>query len=222
MKNLIIIAILALSFSISFSQPSSASLLKEMNSEMNSGQGEKSPEEKELIRARYWPLIEAAIEREENAPPALGGATVSYNGDQGTFKSKGLSTAKGADAYAIVATADANAYLVRQMANGASATVTAPNVQVGMEGTIVNKYSFRELEVIITGTNAGSVYRKTFILGGSQSVTDYLLPGTYQAQIRGIGINAPPVVHNFTVNPAQTHSFNGRNVFWGLYGGSTW
>ena len=152
------------------------------------------------------------------------GATVAYQGDQGAFSGNSASIKRGSEAYATVAAADANAYLVRQMANGASATVsaTATANQVGLEGTIINKYRFQELEVKIVGTNAGNVYNKTFLLGKDQSITDYLLPGTYQATIKAVGLQGSPVIHNFTVAPHQTHSFHGKNVFWGLYGGSSW
>lgn len=152
------------------------------------------------------------------------GATVVYQGDQGAFSGSSPSVIRGADAYATVTTADANAYLVRQMANGASATVNAPATanQVGLEGMIMNKYRFQELEVKIVGTNPGNVYSRTFLLGKEQSITDYLLPGTYRATIKAIGLQGPPVIHNFAVAPQQTHSFHGKNVFWGLYGGSSW
>lgn len=171
----------------------------------------------------------ASSETPINLPPPVptpanrraNGSTVAYQGDQGAFSGNSPSVIRGADAYATVATADANAYLVRQMAKGVAATVSAPTNQVGLEGIIINKYRFQELEVKIVGTNPGNVYNKTFLLGRDQSITDYLLPGTYQATIKAIGLQGPPVIHNFVVAPHQTHSINGRNVFWGLYGGSS-
>lgn len=149
------------------------------------------------------------------------GATVAYQGDQGAFSGNSASIKRGSEAYAVVATADANAYLVRQMANGATATVSAPSNQVGLEGLIINKYRFYELEVKIVGTNAGNVYNKTFLLGKDQSITDYLLPGTYQATIKAIGVDGL-ILHNFVVAPNQVNSVHGRNVFWVIYGGSAW
>ncbi len=151
------------------------------------------------------------------------GSTVTYQGDQGAFSGNSTSVRRGSEAYATVAIADANAYLVRQMAKGASATVNAPATgnQVGLEGMIINKYRFRELEVEIVGTNPGNVYKRTFLLGKEQSITDYLLPGNYRATIKIVG-HGSPAIHNFTVAPQRTHSFHGKNVFWGLYGGSSW
>ncbi|MDD3711608.1 MAG: hypothetical protein PHP37_03355 [Patescibacteria group bacterium] len=172
----------------------------------------------------------ASSETPVNLPPPVptpasrktNGSTVAYQGDQGAFSGNSPSVIRGAEAYATVATADANAYLVRQMANGATATVSAPaNHQVGLEGTIINKYRFYELEVKIVGTNAGNVYNKTFLLGKDQSITDYLLPGTYQATIKAIGVDGI-IFHNFVVAPNQINSVNGRNVFWVIYGGSAW
>ena len=170
--------------------------------------------------------LETPIEQSNPVPAPsnrhMVGATIVHQGDQGSFSGNSLSVRKGSEAYSTVVTADANAYLVRQMANGANATVSAPNNQVGLEGLIINKYRFYELEVRIVGTNPGNVYDKTVLLGRDQSITDYLLPGTYQATIKAVGVSGSPVVSSFTVAPHQTHSVNGQNVFWGVWGGSSW
>ncbi len=237
-KLFLIIAVLFLSIMVS-GQISSDKLIKERNKEvkkiekMNIHPDDKIEEVKK-VDDFYGPLIERAMEREstptkqettkstrEARNPI--GSNISYNGDQGNYSARTISARNGAESYAIVAQADANAYLTRKVADGNSnnAKIAAPNMSVGLEGVVINKYTYQELEVRIVGINPGNTYQKVFLLGRGQSITDYLLPGVYEGSVKATNQRTPTIIR-FTVEPHRTHNVNGRDVFWGLWGGSSW
>jgi hypothetical protein len=232
----VIIAVMLITLSLS--AQNSKSLLKERNKEIKEvkevGYNPTTEAEKiESINAFYAPLIERAMEAEtKEEKPANTitdnttkrnsfGADVVYQGDQGDFSGRSVSMKNGAEAYATVSMADANAYLVRSMADGSTAKMSAPDLSVGLEGTIINKYRYQELSVKIVGVNPGNTYNKTFLLGKEQSITDYLLPGTYRAYIKGLN-NSKASAQEFIVTADKTHSVNGKNVYWGIWGGTSW
>jgi hypothetical protein len=236
----VIIAVMLITLSLS--AQNSKSLLKERNKEIEAvkevGYNPATEAEKiEAINVFYAPLIESAIkaENEKKEKPATTtvqvdnttktrssiGADVIYQGDQGSFSGKSVSVKNGAEAYATVSMADANAYLVRSMADGSTTKMSAPDLSIGMEGTIINKYRYQELEVKIVGINPGNNYNKTFLLGKDQSITDYLLPGTYRAYIKGLN-NSQASAQEFVVTADKVHNVNGKNVYWGIWGGTNW
>ncbi len=241
MKTIIVIIVMTV-MALNLNAQNSKSLLKERNKEIKEvkevGYNPATEAEKiEAINTFYAPLIEAAIkaENEKKEKPAITtvqvdnttktrssiGADVVYQGDQGSFSGKSVSVKNGAEAYATVSMADANAYLVRSMADGSTTKISAPDLSVGLEGTITNKYRYQELEVKIVGINPGNTYNKTFLIGKDQSITDYLLPGTYQAKVKGL--NDPRgSYYEFVVTADRTHNINGKDVYWGLWGGSNW
>lgn len=239
-KLFLIITVLFLSTMVS-GQISSDKLIKERNKEvkkiekMNIHPDDKIAEVKK-VDDFYGPLIERAMERESAKPTKTEptkstretrspiGSNVSYQGDQGSYSAKTISARNGAESYAIVAQADANAYLTRKVADGNSnnAKIAAPNMSVGLEGVVINKYTYQELEVRIVGINPGNTYQKVFLLGRGQSVTDYLLPGTYECSVKAANQRTPPNSIRFTVEPHRTHNVNGRDVFWAVWGGSSW
>lgn len=234
----VIIAVMLITLSLS--AQNSKSLLKERNKEIEAvkevGYNPATEAEKiEAINVFYAPLIKSAIkaENEKKEKPANTttdnttkkrnsfGADVVYQGDQGDFSGRSVSIKNGAEAYATVSMADANAYLVRSMADGSTAKMSAPDLSVGLEGTIINKYRYQELSVKIVGVNPGNTYNKTFLLGKEQSITDYLLPGTYRAYIKGLN-NSQASAQEFIVTADKIHSVNGKNVYWGIWGGTSW
>lgn len=241
MKRIIMIIAMVM-ITLGLSAQSSKSLLKERNKEIEAvkevGYNPTTEAEKiEAINVFYAPLIESAIkaENEKKEKPATTtvqvdnttktrssiGADVVYQGDQGDFSGRSVSIKNGAEAYATVSMADANAYLVRSMADGSTAKMSAPDLSVGLEGTIINKYRYQELSVKIVGVNPGNTYNKTFLLGKEQSITDYLLPGTYRAYIKGLN-NSQASAQEFIVTADKIHSVNGKNVYWGIWGGTSW
>ena len=241
MKTIIVIIVMTV-MALNLNAQNSKSLLKERNKEIKEvkevGYNPTTEAEKiESINAFYAPLIEEAIKAEnekKERPTATTvqadnttknrssiGADVVYQGDQGSFSGKSVSVKNGAEAYATVSMADANAYLVRSMADGSTAKMSAPDLSVGLEGTIINKYRYQELSVKIVGVNPGNTYNKTFLLGKEQSITDYLLPGTYRAYIKGLN-NSKASAQEFIVTADKTHSVNGKNVYWGIWGGTSW
>ncbi len=238
MKAIIVIIVMTV-IALNLNAQNSKSLLKERNKEIKEvkevGYNPATEAEKiESINAFYAPLIERAMEAEtkEEKPANTTtdnttkkrnsfGADVVYQGDQGDFSGRSVSIKNGAEAYATVSMADANAYLVRSMADGSTAKMSAPDLSVGLEGTIINKYRYQELSVKIVGVNPGNTYNKTFLLGKEQSITDYLLPGTYRAYIKGLN-NSQASAQEFIVTADKIHSVNGKNVYWGIWGGTSW
>lgn len=232
MKKVILFVVLAIVSFFSFSQVSSSELLKRRDKEIKAIEKEnirptKKAEKIEAVNIFYNPLLERAMDEEKRkteaeTPRDPMGSKVIYQGDQGNYYGKSVSAQNGAKSYAIVAQADANAYLTRQMANGASATISATPREIGLEGTIINKFRYKELVVRVEGINSGNFYKKTFLLGKDQSITDYLLPGTYKATVSTTDGIGQPTETVFTVSPEKTHFLNGNNVFWGVWGGTSW
>jgi hypothetical protein len=232
MKKIVTMFIFASFVFFSFAQTSSADLLKRRDKEIKAIEKEnirptKKAEKIEAVNFFYNPLLERAMDEEKRKAEAETprdpiGSKVVYQGDQGSYSGRSISSLNGASAYAVVAQADANAYLTRQMANGASATISATPREIGLEGTIINKFRYKELVVRVEGINSGNFYKKTFLLGKDQSITDYLLPGTYKATVSTTDGIGQPTETVFTVSPEKTHFLNGNNVFWGVWGGTSW
>jgi hypothetical protein len=239
MKNLGLILtfgiiMIMISFS-GFTQISSEDLIKERNNkieEMKKGPGNPHPDDIMAIYNRYDETIKTAIEaetkaeiaekeRKANRTPSFG-AKVEYEGDQGRFRGGSLSNKRSSEAYATVAQADANAHLTRVLADrGGSTTISAPNMDRGLEGVIINRSRYRELIVTIRGIDsANENFKKSFRLGKEQQVKTYLLPGKYEATVKSSRQN--PGTTTFSVKTHQTHNNHGNDVFFFIAGGTEW
>jgi hypothetical protein len=207
-------------------------LLKERAKEMEAAE-ELAPRAQEQrlkeINAFYKPLIAAAIEKEEEKKEKekkererIGGS-LEFEGDRGSYQGRSLSVKRGSEAYSTVVQADANAHLVRSMANGNSTTIKASSVgSVGLEGVVANRYNYgnREIKITIEGINVQ--FRKTFLLRPGQEVTEFLLPGDYNYTI--VDGNYTPKKGTFSVlqRGERTNKFGDRDVFWFVAGGRAW
>lgn len=194
----------------------------------NPGKKEKFvKKETKTVNERYDRLIAQALKGEKNEKKQeessnkrrIAGANVNFEGE-GKFSGKSLSIEKGADVYATVVTADANAYLTKKVADGLntnSSAISAPNSNIGLEGVVVNKYKYQEAQITITGYNKGNSYRKSIFLGRGQSKKEYLLPGLYSVTITANGRTSN--LEDIAVRPNQTHDYMGSPVFWFIAGG---
>ena len=229
MKKLILLLIVALSFSFSFVNAQSSKELinkraKEIRKAKKSG---ASPVEIEKIEDFYAPFIEVALTNERLPKSKNYGSAISFEGKRGTFDGGSVSLKNGADAYATVVLSEsaaeinhANARLINKMAdNMTGEKMSAPDLSLGLEGIIINRYRYQELTVTITGlTNS---FEKTYLLRKGESVVDHLLPGRYRASVKGANDRGPGF-KEFEVSPHKTNYANGTNVFWHVAGGSSW
>ena len=228
MKKVFLFLLLSSLFFTAFSQVSSADLLKKREREIKATNKENvAPEEKQAaiaaIDSFYMPLVREAIKNESNSGTKvseeknlLGETSLSYYGDRGNFSSRNYSVKNSASAYATVATADANAYFVRSMAE--KTKIKAEENSAGLEGLIINRYSYQELTVIIERTDVNTIPSQTFLLGRNQTLSVYLLPGSYKAIVKGERDSKSSETY-FTVSPIRTHNIRGQYVFWGIWGG---
>ncbi len=228
MKNLIVFLLLSSLFFTAFSQISSSDLMKKRDKEIKATNKENvAPKLKQAaiaaIDSFYMPLVREAIKNESTSGTKiseeknlLGETSLSYYGDKGNFSSRNSSVKNSASAYATVATADANAYFVRSMAE--KTKIQAEENSAGLEGLIINRYSYQELTVKIEKTDVKSIPSQTFLLGRNQTLQVYLLPGSYKATVKGERDNTPSETY-FTVSPIRTHNIRGQYVFWAVWGG---
>ncbi len=232
MKKIVLSVIVVLAFSFSFVNAQSSKELinkraKEIRKAKKSG---ASPDEIEKIENFYAPFIEVALTNEslpKYPKTRNNGSAISFEGKRGTFSGGSVSLKNGADAYATVVLSEsaaeinhANARLIDKMANNMTGEkMSAPDLSLGLEGIIINRYRYQELTVTITGlTNS---FEKTYLLRKGESVVDYLLPGRYRASVKGANDRGPGF-KEFSVTPNKTSYANGTNVFWHVAGGSSW
>lgn len=180
--------------------------------------------ESRLVNKRYDELIAQALKNEKSEKQSNGrriaGANMEIQNGQGSFSAKSPSINRGANAYATVTVADANATLIRSLSQNGN-VVSANSIRsTGLEGVVANRNRYGEMKIIIEGVNAGNSFRKTYLLNPSQSISDYLLPGRYRAIIQQNG--KTPLTEEFDVLGGQNmnHNYEGRPVFWAVWGGS--
>ncbi len=128
------------------------------------------------------------------------------------FQGGSLNVTKAADAYATVTMANANAYLISQMASGGQSTYSAPNNNMGLEGVIINKDSYQEFSVVIIGVDpSNSYYRKSLTIGKGEKTKIYLPVGKYTVTSKGDYEKEESAT--VTVYPNTVHQIYGENVF---------
>ena len=235
MKKILLSVIVVLSFSFIFvnvNAQSSKELLSKREKEIKKAKkAGASPTEIEDINAFYAPFIEMALTNEKTPNRSNNktyGSAINFEGRRGTFNGGSMSLKNGADAYATVilseSTAEinhANARLINKMADNLEegGKMSAPDLSLGLEGIIINRYRYQELTVTIVGlTNS---FEKTYLLRKGESVVDHLLPGRYRASVKGANDRGPGI-KEFEVSPHKTDYAIGTNVFWHVAGGSSW
>lgn len=128
------------------------------------------------------------------------------------FQGGSLNVTKAANAYATVTMANANAYMISQMANGGQATYSAPNNNMGLEGVIINKDPYQEFSVVIIGVDpSNSYYRKSLTIGKGEKTKIYLPVGKYTVTSKGDYEKEESAT--VTAYPNTVHQIYGEDVF---------
>lgn len=196
------------------------------------GVEDKKTKEIEAINARYDKLVETALSsqqvekveqpqiEEKRTRKFLGGANVEVQGDQGNFSGRTANIERGSNAYATVVLADANATLIKSLSRNGNVVSASSIGNTGLEGVVANRNRYGEMKIVIEGVSSGNNFKKTYLLNSNQSVTDYLLPGRYRAIIKQNG--RTPLIEEFDVlgSSNMTDNYEGRPVFWAVWGGS--
>ena len=148
---------------------------------------------------------------------------VSANENIDDYHGTSLSARNGARAYATVKNSQGNYEIKHALAENMASKNSNDNIQInsdngvgndGFIGKLKNYYRVQTVTARIQSTEPGTDFNKTFIIGPGQTLTGYLLPGTYH-ETTYIG-NELTGCGNFEVRADQTHSFLGEEIYWGI------
>lgn len=202
---------------------------KENKGPMNSENRTKVVSE---INARYDEQVKLALQqgkeekedsvivpltnKEDNGSRKFLGANVDLEG-QGKFSGKSLSIDRGANAYATVVTADANAYLTKKYAENLNSTgVVSSNG--GMKIVISNEYRYADANISVKNKQTGQEMAVFVRRGGKTSIN--LLPGEYSYTASTNNGMQASNTKNFVLKLNNYYEFDGERVGYYLVIGS--
>ena len=182
------------------------------------------------INERYDKLISDAMnisqnpasapkeKREKEPKRTMPGSDLAHQGRSGYFIGNSVSTTRGADAYATVVQAEANAYLTEQYANNiGSAEVISP-AGGGLKVVLSNEYRYVDVNINIKNKTTGK--ETAVFLRRNGKTTVNLPPGEYSYTAWSNNGWKPADAKNFSLRLNNYYEFDGERVGYYIVVGS--
>lgn len=192
----------------------------------NPGKKEKFvKKETKTVNERYDRLIAQALKGEKNEKKQeessnkrrIAGANVQIEGYNGNFSGKTSNINKGANAYATVRQADANAYFTEKYADNLGSQFSASS-GAGVKVVISNEYRYKDIQVVVKNRLTGQ--EKAVFVRRSGKTNVNLLPGDYSYIASSNDGAQASNSKNFNLSLANHYEFDGEKVGYYIVVGS--